>query len=427
MSLSKNIYFPTLDSNVPSVGYAIITNDLATYQETALPVVSGSGFPSNANEYCILGEHDGLSLRESLDDSSYPFPSGTFGVAAVPIDQKLYSNSINSATLYLRAYSVSTHSSNVNTLFAVSNNDRYNFQISSIIQDVDTSASGHITGMLTPGLNNVDITSSVLDVVNTSSWTTGSLLTFAIVPSTGNTGLLVVDTESSYVRFNYDPVPPTRPLNLVGDPGYKLIDLIWNTPVDDGEADIIEYVIEYAIRESLTDSALSAWKSAGISSSTSFRVENLDNDTLYVFRVAARNSAGLSEYSINSQPIQPSKAAAPRASNTFNDANYTRIRLRRDTAVNWSGTNPILGLGEPGFETDTNLLKIGNNSSGWNDLNYVKVDNDSIVFPSDRDVHLVVGDSKVNADSPRLSMNLSQSEKINIVAENGIDLQYNSS
>ena len=32
-------------------------------------------------------------------------------------------------------------------------------------------------------------------------------LTFAIVPSTGNTGLLVVDTESSYVRFNYDPVP----------------------------------------------------------------------------------------------------------------------------------------------------------------------------------------------------------------------------
>ena len=55
------------------------------------------------NEYCILGEHDGLSLRESLDDSSFHLPSGTFGVAAVPIDQKLYSNSINyQATLYLR-------------------------------------------------------------------------------------------------------------------------------------------------------------------------------------------------------------------------------------------------------------------------------------------------------------------------------------
>ena len=61
----------------------------------------------------------------------------------------------------------------------------------------------------------------------------------------------------------------------------------------------------------------------------------------------------------------------------------------------------MLGLGEPGFETDTNLLKIGNNSSGWNQLSYVKVDNDSIVFPEDRDVTLVVGNSKVNADNPK--------------------------
>ena len=34
------------------------------------------------------------------------------------------------------------------------------------------------------------------------------------------------------------------------------------------------------------------------------------------------------------------------------------------------------------------------------------VDNDSIVFPEDRDVTLAVGDSKVNADNPRRSMNL---------------------
>ncbi len=45
-----------------------------------------------------------------------------------------------------------------------------------------------------------------------------------------------------------------------------------------------------------------------------------------------------------------------------------RILLRRDTSANWTENNPVLSSGEPGFEIDTNLLKIGDGSNPWNDL-----------------------------------------------------------
>jgi len=48
----------------------------------------------------------------------------------------------------------------------------------------------------------------------------------------------------------------------------------------------------------------------------------------------------------------------------------TQIQNRRDTAANWTSTNPTLGAGELGFETDTLKFKIGNGSSTWSALNY---------------------------------------------------------
>lgn len=48
---------------------------------------------------------------------------------------------------------------------------------------------------------------------------------------------------------------------------------------------------------------------------------------------------------------------------------YT-IKLRRGTAAEWTATNPVLAVGEPGVETDTNKLKIGNGSSVWTSLSY---------------------------------------------------------
>jgi hypothetical protein len=48
----------------------------------------------------------------------------------------------------------------------------------------------------------------------------------------------------------------------------------------------------------------------------------------------------------------------------------TRIKLRRDTAINWTTTNPILAAGEPGLESDTGKIKYGDGVSRWNALEH---------------------------------------------------------
>jgi hypothetical protein len=48
----------------------------------------------------------------------------------------------------------------------------------------------------------------------------------------------------------------------------------------------------------------------------------------------------------------------------------TVIKFRRDTAANWTSTNPVLASGEAGLETDTGLVKYGNGTSTWTALSY---------------------------------------------------------
>jgi hypothetical protein len=48
----------------------------------------------------------------------------------------------------------------------------------------------------------------------------------------------------------------------------------------------------------------------------------------------------------------------------------TIIKFRRDTAANWATTNPTLAAGEVGLETDSGLVKYGNGTSAWADLQY---------------------------------------------------------
>ena len=51
----------------------------------------------------------------------------------------------------------------------------------------------------------------------------------------------------------------------------------------------------------------------------------------------------------------------------------TRIQIRRDTSTNWYLNNPVLALGEPGLETDTQIVKYGDGVSAWNDLVYANI------------------------------------------------------
>ncbi len=47
-----------------------------------------------------------------------------------------------------------------------------------------------------------------------------------------------------------------------------------------------------------------------------------------------------------------------------------RIRLRRDTAANWTAQDPVLLAGEMGIETDTRKYKVGDGTLAWSSLSY---------------------------------------------------------
>ena len=47
-----------------------------------------------------------------------------------------------------------------------------------------------------------------------------------------------------------------------------------------------------------------------------------------------------------------------------------QIQLRKGTASQWTTANPTLAQGEPGAETDTGKLKIGDGSTAWTSLAY---------------------------------------------------------
>jgi hypothetical protein len=46
----------------------------------------------------------------------------------------------------------------------------------------------------------------------------------------------------------------------------------------------------------------------------------------------------------------------------------TDIVLRHDTATNWSTANPTLKNGEPGVESDTKRMKVGDGATPWSTL-----------------------------------------------------------
>jgi hypothetical protein len=98
-------------------------------------------------------------------------------------------------------------------------------------------------------------------------------------------------------------------------------------------------------------------------------------------------------------------------------SDFTRIRLRRASSSGWLEVDPVLALGEAGYETDTNKLKIGDGSGIWSELDYLRVDPSSISFPS---INLGIYDGI----EQRIEINLSQNEPFNIVGSGGTDVIY---
>ncbi len=51
--------------------------------------------------------------------------------------------------------------------------------------------------------------------------------------------------------------------------------------------------------------------------------------------------------------------------------NPSALLPKRGTAAQWASANPVLGVGEVGYETDTKRSKRGDSSSAWSALPYV--------------------------------------------------------
>lgn len=45
-----------------------------------------------------------------------------------------------------------------------------------------------------------------------------------------------------------------------------------------------------------------------------------------------------------------------------------QIQLKRATAAAWASADPVLAAGEPGYETDTEVLRIGDGVTAWSSL-----------------------------------------------------------
>jgi hypothetical protein len=382
------------------------------------------GHPTGGPLFSLLGHYSGgLTELKTATEGDY--------ASVVLLPPNIHRDTLRSISINIGLFNLEGYSRNIEANLSCSFNNFNDYNQASFLSEDFTvfpnnpiALSGIVANKPYPESPdytvNIDITSGVLSLNQLPAWNTGSYLTLAFNPTDLSTGLR--DIAYNYVNISYYAIEPSRPLNVLASGAYSSANLIWNAPVDDGGTPVTGYRVQYY---DLTDDT--GWLSHNISpATTGIYIGNLINEHDYMFRVAALNLVGMGSYSIESNIITPEEPKIVTPLN-FNDSNYTRIRIRRDTSNNWSGVNPILALGEMGYETDTRLLKVGDNSSEWNDLQYIKVDNNSIDFPSAPETRLVIGDSDINLDNPRININLSNNEKLNLVGGRGIDLTYSDS
>lgn len=77
------------------------------------------------------------------------------------------------------------------------------------------------------------------------------------------------------------------------------------------------------------------------------------------------------------------------------------IKFKRGTSSEWATLNPVLRLGEPGFEKNTGKLKIGDGTTAWNSLDYLTdAGGSAITFENvdDRVNDLLVAGSFIDLD-----------------------------
>jgi len=130
-----------------------------------------------------------------------------------------------------------------------------------------------------------------------ASWTPTQIGDFNQITLTASDGSKSV-TKSFSVKVISSPGAPT---GVSATPGALSITLTWSAPASDGGSPITDYIIQYS-----TNSGAS-WNifSDGSSSANSAIITNLNGSTSYLFKVAAKNSVGVGQFSNSSSSIYP--------------------------------------------------------------------------------------------------------------------------
>lgn len=96
---------------------------------------------------------------------------------------------------------------------------------------------------------------------------------------------------------------PGVPVDVIASRGDGAIDVTWNIPLSDGGSAVTGYLVDYSLDDGAT--WIEAVGQESQSTATAVNVPDLTNGIAYVFRVAAMNTIGQSEYSAWSTAVTP--------------------------------------------------------------------------------------------------------------------------
>lgn len=234
----------------------------------------------------------------------------------------------------------------------------------------------------------------------------------------------IVDTAarspSNFRLFvNFTPVPPDIVQNIRVESAFRSLDVFWEPPLDDGGSPVTVYNVQWK------EDGTNDWFSLGDVYDTYTTIPGLTPQVYYWVRVRAVNAAGAGPYNTTNVPYAPNNTnPAPIGSLDFNSANPIRVRIRRDYKANWDAADPVLAIGEPGYELDTHFLKVGDGLTSWTGLETIEVPDSTINFPTPADTILTIQDNP--AGDPVFTVNLTNNSPLSLVQGSGLTLDFDS-
>jgi len=109
------------------------------------------------------------------------------------------------------------------------------------------------------------------------------------------------------------------------------------------------------------------------------------------------------------------------------------MQQKRGTLANWTAKNPVLKAGEIGFVTDKGMFKVGDGTTAFNSLNYLKIDISDVLNLLDGNGKLLtsllpaleIGDTEIVAnDEARFALTTADVQKGDVVIVTGTNKTY---